>query len=111
MVTYEVFFGALSSFLVVGVGAFLWVLSEFRAMRREFREENQRTREENREESRRTREENREETQRTREELREEIRVNTQRILEALYFHRHDPNTGEAVFHPPTPTTPAPQAD
>ena len=59
-------------------------------MRREFREENQRTREENREENRRTREE-----------LREEIRTNTQRILEALYFHRHDPD-GTVALRPPT---------
>lgn len=107
MVTYEVFFGALSSFLVVGVGAFLWILSEFRATRQEM----QKLRQENREENQRTREENREENRRTREELREEIRANTQRILEALYFHRHDTNTGEAIFYPPTPTTPAPQAD
>ena len=91
MVTYEIFFGALSSFLVVGIGAFLWILSEFRAMRREFREENQRTREELR---------------LTSEELREEIRINSQRILEALYFHRHDPD-GAAIFYPPAPSTPA----
>ena len=103
MVTYEIFFGALSSFLVVGVGAFLWILSEFRATRQEM----QSLRQENREESHRTREENKEENQRTR----EEIRASTQRILEALYFHRHDTNTGEAIFYPPTPTTPAPQAD
>ena len=90
MVTYEVLIGALSSFLVVGVAAFLWVLSEFRAMRKEFKEESQRTREENRGESQRTR---------------EEIRHNTQRILEALYFHRHD-SDGAAVFYPPTPQTP-----
>ena len=95
MVTYEIFFGALFSFLVVGIGAFLWILSEFRAMRREFREENQRTREELR---------------LTREELREEIRINSQRILEALYFHRHD-SDGAAIFYPPTPATPAPPAD
>ena len=122
MVNYEIFFGALSSFLVVGIGAFLWILSEFRAMRREFQEENrrtreenlrenERTREENREENRRTREELREEIRRTREELREEIRANTQRILETLYFHRHDPDTGEVIFYPSAPLTPAPPAD
>ena len=91
MVNYEIFFGALSSFLVVGIGAFLWILSEFRAMRREFREENQRTRQENREDNQVTR---------------EEVRVQSQRILEALYFHRHDAD-GTAVFYPPTPAPPA----
>ena len=95
MVTYEIFFGSLSSFLVVGIGAFLWILSEFRATRREFREEIQRTREENREDNRATR---------------EEVRVQSQRVLEAFYFHRHDAE-GAAVFYPPTPSTPATPAD
>lgn len=37
-----------------------------------------------------------------RDELRQEIRESTQRMLEALYFHRHDAE-GAAVFYPPTP--------
>ena len=81
MVDSEVFLATMSSFFVVGVGAFLWILSEFRAVR--------------------------EENRRTREELRQEIRENTQRILEPLYFHRHDQD-GSAVFYPPTPTAPTP---
>lgn len=85
MVTYEIFVGALFSMLVVSAGAFYWLMSEIRSLRRE----------------------NREDSRALREELREEIRVSTQRILEALYFHRHDAE-GAAVFYPPVPpTTPA----
>jgi hypothetical protein len=84
MVTYEIFVGALFSLLVVGAGAFYWLMSEIRGLRRETRED----------------------SRALREELRAEIRASTQRILEALYFHRHDPD-GTAVFYPPTPTTPA----
>ena len=81
MVTYEVFIGALFSLLLVGAGAFYWLMSEIRALRQEMRG--------------------------MRDELRQEIRESTQRMLEALYFHRHD-TEGAAVFYPPTPpTTPA----
>ena len=76
MVTYEVFIGAFYSLLLVGAGAFYWLMSEIRGLRQEMRS--------------------------MRDELRQEIRDNTQRMLEALYFHRHD-SEGAAVFYPPTP--------
>ena len=79
MVTYEVFIGALFSLLLVGAGGFYWLMSEIRGLRREM--------------------------QGMRDELRQEIRENTQRMLEALYFHRHD-SEGSAVFYPPTPPVP-----
>ena len=82
MVTYEVFIGALFSLLLVGAGAFCWLMSEIRGLRQEMRN--------------------------MRDELRQEIRDNTQRMLEALYFNRHD-SEGAAVFYPPTP--PAPSAE
>jgi hypothetical protein len=91
MITVEVFIGGLFSLLVIGAGAFYWVMSEIRATRRENREENQRTRVENREENQRTRGE-------------------IQRVLEALYFHRHDQD-GAAIFYPPTPSSQTPSAD
>ena len=77
--TYEVFVGGFFSLLVLGAGAFYWLMSEIRSLRRE----------------------NREDSRALREELRTEIRENSQRILEALYFHRHDAE-GAAVFYPPT---------
>ena len=99
MVTVEVFVGAWLSLILLGAGAFYWVMSEFRALRTE---------------TRATREELRQEIRATREELHQEIREesqerrsDTQRILEAIYFHRHDAE-GAAIFYPPTQ---APQAD
>ena len=89
MVTYEAFIGALGTFLILGAGAFYWVMSEIRSIRREMQA---------------IRQEHKEDNQTLRQELREEIRVSTQRILEALYFHRHDAE-GAAVFYPPTPPT------
>ncbi len=76
-----VFLVIMSTLVVAATAVFLWILSEFRATRRENKEENRITR--------------------------EEIRAESRRILEALYFHRHDPNTNEAIFYPPTPTPPA----
>ena len=90
--TDELLVGAFFSLLVLGSGAFYWLMSEIRNTRRENREDIRALREENRT---------------LREELRQEIRDSTQRILEALYFHRHD-SDGAAVFYPPTPTTQAP---
>ena len=87
MITVEVFVGALLSFVVIGAGAVYWIMSEFRALRTE----NRATRQENREDNRATR---------------EEVRIQSQRILESLYFHRHDAD-GAAVFYPPTPSPPA----
>ena len=92
MVTVEVFVGAWFSLLLLGAGAFYWLMSEIRATRRENREDNRVTREE------------------LRQEIRGEVqerRTDTQRILEAIYFHRHDAD-GAAVFYPPTQT---PRAD
>ena len=92
MVTYEAFIGALGTFLILGAGAFYWVMSEIRAMRRQMEA---------------LRQEHKEDNQMLRQELRQEIRESTQRMMEALYFHRHD-SEGAAVFYPPTPpTTPA----
>ncbi len=97
VVTYEVFAGVLSSFLVVVAGAFFWLMSELRAMRRENREVNETTRRESREDNRALREELLAAI-RTESEAR---RADTQRILEAIYFHRHDPD-GTVALRPPT---------
>ena len=80
MVTTEVFFATVSTLVVVAAGAFFWILSEIRAERKERKAE--------------------------REEDRQERRADTQRIMEGIYFHRHD-SAGTAVFYPPAPTTPA----
>ena len=61
------------------------------------REDNARLREEMREENARLREDN----ARLRQELVAEIREGNQRILDALYNHRHDPATGAVVIYPP----------
>ena len=92
MLTIEVFLATMSTATVAATAMFLWILSEFRAIRNENRTESQKIREENKEENKITR---------------EEIRTESRRILEAIYFHRHDPNTGEAVFYPPAPSTSA----
>ena len=92
MLTIEVFLATMSTATVAATAMFLWILSEFRAIRHENRTESQKIREENKEENKITR---------------EEIRTESRRILEAIYFHRHDPNTGEAVFYPPAPSTSA----
>ena len=70
MATVEVFVGAWFSLLLLGAGAFYWLISEIRATRRENREDNRATREELREEI-----------------LREaqERRADTQRLLEAIF--------------------------
>ena len=102
MVTLEVFVTAFSSLAALLVAAFFWILSEFRAHRREM----QSIRDVNREENQRTRQELREEIQRSR----DEAKADNQRILEALYFHRHDPD-GAAVFYPPASATPPTTAD
>ncbi len=121
VVTVELFIGAWISLLLIGTGAFYWIMSEFRALRaenratrEELRQEIRATREELHQEIRATREELHQEIRATREELRQEIqgeaqerRTDVQRILEALYFHRHDPD-GTAIFYPPSQT---PQAD
>ena len=109
MVTYEIFVGALFSLLVVGAGAFYWLMSEIRGLRQEIRQESGAVRQENRENYQVLRQEIgavRQENGEGNQALRQEMQASTQRILEALYFHRHDPD-GAAIFYPPTPTTPA----
>ena len=129
MVNVEVFVAAFSALAVIFAGAFYWILSEFRtvkqdiqtlrnqnlednskfrdeftkeirALREEFREENRALREEFKEENRALREEFKEENRVLREELRQEIRDNAQRILDAIFFHRHDPD-GTVALRPP----------
>ena len=111
--------------LGIAVAAFFGLLnvirSENRGSRAEAREDNVRLREEMREDNARLREDNirlrednvrlreemrednarlREDNARLREELLTEIREGNRRILEALYYHRHEPD-GTAVFYPP----------
>lgn len=103
MLTLEVFIGTISTLAVLATGAFFWILSEIRSERQERRSE----RESDRKRQQAEREEDQKRWQAEREEDRRERRADTQRILEAIYFHRHDPNTGEAVFYPPAPHTSA----
>ncbi|MDE2842209.1 MAG: hypothetical protein OXN21_02380 [Chloroflexota bacterium] len=96
MLTFEVFIGAVGTMLLLGAGAFYWVMSEIRTLRRDMNQAMQQLREEMRADS-----------NALRDEMRQEIRTSTQRMMEALYFHRHD-GEGAAVFYPPTPPpTPA----
>ena len=113
--TIEVFVTAFSSLAVLVSGAFFWVMTDIRSLRKEIREEFRAERQERRAEREADKQERRAERETDRQEVLSAIRAesearraDTQRILEALYFHRHDPNTGEAVFYPPAPT---PQAD
>ena len=103
MLTLEVFIGTISTLAVLAAGAFFWILSEIRSERQERRSE----READRKRQQAEREEDRRQWQTAREEDQRERRADTQRILEAIYFHRHDPNTGQSVFYPPTPAPPA----
>ena len=136
MLTLEVFIGTISTLAVLATGAFFWILSEIRSERQErrseresdrkqwqaARDEDQRLWQTAREEDRRlwqtareedqkrwqaAREEDQKRWQTAREEDQRERRADTQRILEAIYFHRHDPNTGQLAFYPPTPAPPA----
>ena len=108
MVNVEVFVAAFSALAVIFAGAFYWILSEFRTVKQDIQtvrnqnlEDNRTLRGELREDNRTLREELREENRALREELRQEMRDNTQRILEAVIFHRHDPD-GTVVLRPPT---------
>jgi len=114
MLTLEVFIGTISTLAVLATGAFFWILSEIRSERQERRSEREADRKQSqaeREEDKKlwqaAREEDRNLWQTAREEDQRERRADTQRILEAIYFHRHDPNTGQSVFYPPTPAPPA----
>ena len=116
------FTAAGATVLGVAFGAFYWLFSlirsESRAARSEAREDNTRLREELREDNARLREDNdrlrrefqesndrlrrelQESNDRLREELLAEVREGNQRILEALYRHRHDPDGTVAVYPP-----------
>ena len=129
MITIEVFVTAFSSLAVIVAGAFFWIMTDIRSLRKEMREEFRAERQERREERESDKLERREEREsdklERREEresdklerrednraLREELltairtesearRADTQRILEAIYFHRHDPD-GTVVLRPP----------
>ncbi len=86
MVNVEVFVAAFSALAVIFAGAFYWILSEFRTVKQDIQAVRNQSLEENRA---------------LRDELRQEIRDNTQRILDAIYFHRHDPD-GTVALRPPT---------
>ena len=119
MVTIEVFVTAFSSLAVLVASAFFWVMTDIRSLRKEMREEFRADRQERREErdaDNRERREERDADNRERREdnraLREELlaaiqtesearRADTQRILEAIFFHRHAPD-GTVVLRPPT---------
>ncbi len=151
MITIEVFVAAFSSLAVIVAGAFFWIMTDIRSLRKEMREEFRAERQERREERESDKLERREEREsdklerreeresdklerreeresdklERREEresdklerrednraLREELltairtesearRADTQRILEAIYFHRHDPD-GTVALRPP----------
>ena len=91
MISVEVFAASWLSALLLAAGALYWLLSEIRKVRTELREE-----------MRNFRMEMREEMQNFRMEMREEFRLETQRIMEAIYYHRHD-DEGAPVFYPPSP--------
>ena len=130
MVTMEVFVAALSSLAVLVASAFFWVMTDIRSLRKDNKEDNrllreqmradyqsfreelrgdlQSLRKEMREDNQALREEMREDNRALREELLAAIRTesearraDTQRILDAIYYHRHDPD-GSVVFLPPT---------
>ena len=86
MVNVEVFVAAFSALAAIFAGAFYWILSEFRTVKQDIQAVRNQSLEENRA---------------LRDELRQEIRDNTQRILDAIYFHRHDPD-GTVALRPPT---------
>ena len=97
MVNVEVFVAAFSALAVIFAGAFYWILSEFRTVKQDI----QTVRNQNLEDNGKLRDEFREENRALRDELRQEIRDNTQRILDAIYFHRHEPD-GTVALRPPT---------
>ena len=93
----EVFVTAFSSLAVIVTGAFFWVMTDIRALRKEMREEFRADRQERREDNRALREELLAAIRSESEARRED----TQRILEAIYSHRHDPD-GRVVLRPST---------
>ena len=115
MVTMEVFVTAFSSLAVVVAGAFFWIMTDIRSLRKDGKEDNQKLRDEMRADSQTLRGEMRvlrDEMRADNRVLREDLlaairaesearRADTQRILDAIYFHRHDPD-GTVVLRPPT---------
>ena len=108
MVTIEVFVTAFSSLAVLVASAFFWVMTDIRSLRKEMREEFRAEKQERREEREADRRERREDNRALREELLAAIRAesearraDTQRILEAIFFHRHDPD-GTVALYPPS---------
>ncbi len=97
MVNVEVFVAAFSALAVIFAGSFYWILSEFRTVKQDI----QTVRNQNLQDNGKLRDEFREDNRALRDELRQEIRDNTQRILDAIYFHRHDPD-GTVALRPPT---------
>lgn len=105
MVTMEVFVTAFSSLAVLVAGAFFWVMTDIRSLRKD---DIRVLREEMRADNRALREEMRADNRALREDLLAAIRAesearraDTQRILDAIYFHRHDPD-GTVMLRPPT---------
>ena len=119
MLTIEVFLATMSALVVAATAVLLWILTEFRAIRKEVREgfeSEKRQRQTDRDADRRERQaereadrqERREDNRALREDLLAAIRVesearraDTQRILESIHFHSHDPD-GTVALRPPT---------
>ena len=108
MVTMEVFVTAFSSLAVLVAGAFFWVMTDIRSSRKENKDEIRVLREEMRTDNRALREEMRTDNRVLRDDLLAAIRTesearraDTQRILDAIYHHGHDPD-GTVVIRPPT---------
>ena len=97
MVTIEVFVTAFSSLAVIVAGAFFWIMTDIRSLRKDNREDNRVLREEMRADNRTLRKDLLAEI-RTESEAR---RVDTQRILDAIFHHRHDPD-GTVALRPST---------
>ena len=108
MVTMQVFVTAFSSLAVLVAGAFFWVMTDIRSLRKDNKDDIQVLREELRADNRALREELRADNRALREDLLAAIRTesearraDTQRILDAIYRHRHDPDD-TVVLRPPT---------
>ena len=108
MVTMEVFVTAFSSLAVVVAGAFFWVMTDIRSLRKDNKDDNRVLREEMRGDNRALREEMRGDNRTLQEDLLSAIRTesearraDTQRILDAITHHRHDPD-GTVALRPPT---------
>ena len=97
MVTLEVFVTAFSSLAVLVASAFFWVMTDIRSLRKDNKEDDRALREEMRSDNRTLRDDLLAAIQAES----EARRADTQRILDAIYFHRHDPD-GTVALRPPT---------